>query len=275
MNAISRHRLHGVIATCISIFAAACLCIAAGAQAVPSVPAGSTTGANSSSSNVSPGPAPSGSNLPDAPGLPAVPSRAISGGLVASMPMATPTQKYIEPGQAAPVLTANDKVLLGLRDAFSLFAASGWFATAGYDQLLNGSPNYGTDRGAFGERLGTSVLRDASEGIFTDSVMSSLLREDPRYYRLGPAHNFFVRLVYAGTRPLITRTDGGHLSPNLALLSGTLGGAALTNLYYPQVNRGPTQTMETFGTSIGGSALGDVVSEFYADLMQRIHPQSR
>jgi hypothetical protein len=31
--------------------------------------------------------------------------------------------------------------------------------------------------------------------------------------------------------------------------------------------------METFGTSIGGSALGDVISEFYADLMQRLRPR--
>jgi hypothetical protein len=191
------------------------------------------------------------------------------------LPEASHTQKYIAPGQAAPSLTVGDKALLGMRDAVSPFAASGWFATAGYEQLMNGSPNYGTDRGAFGQRLGAAAIRDASESIFSDSVMSSVLHEDPRYYRLGPEHNFFVRLVYAGTRPLVTRTDGGRISPNLALLSGTLGGAALTNLYYPQVNRGPEETMETFGGSLGGAALGDVVSEFYGDLMHKFHPQTR
>jgi hypothetical protein len=273
MSALSSRHLRGLAS--VGIFVSACIGIAAGAQAILPVALETTSGASSSAATVFPELVSAAPNLPDAPGLPDAHGRAITSGPVVSMPQATPTQKYIAPGQAAPSLTANDKVLLGLRDAFSPFAASGWFASAGYEQLLNGSPNYGTDRGAFGERLGSSAIRDASEGIFTDSVMSPLLREDPRYYRLGPAHNFFARLVYAGTRPLITRTDGGRLSPNLALLSGTLGGAALTNLYYPQVNRGPTQTMETFGTSIGGSALGDVVSEFYADLMQRIHPQRR
>jgi hypothetical protein len=44
-----------------------------------------------------------------------------------------------------------------------------------------------------------------------------------------------------------------------------MGGAMLTNLYYPQANRKMGQTMETFGGSIGGNALSDVVSEFYSD----------
>jgi len=194
-----------------------------------------------------------------------------AGGQAASLPEASHTEKYIEPGQAAPSLAASDKVLLGLRDAFSPFAAVGWLASAGWEQIVNGSPNYGTDRGAFGQRLGAAAIRDATEGIFSDSVMSPLLREDPRYYRLGPAHNFFIRAVYAGTRPIITRTDGGRTSPNLALLAGTLGGAALTNTYYPQLNRGATQTLETFGGSLGGSAVGDLVSEFYGDVMHLFH----
>jgi len=57
----------------------------------------------------------------------------------------------------------------------------------------------------------------------------------------------------------------------LVLLSGTLGGATLTNLYYPQVNRGMTQTMETFGGSLGGAAMGDVVSEFYGGFKHMLH----
>ena len=181
--------------------------------------------------------------------------------------VASPTQKYIEPGQIAPTLTAGDKALLGVKNAFTPFEAAGWFATTGYSQVTNSSPNYGTDRGAFGQRLGASAIRGSSEDIFSDSVMANFFHEDPRYYRMGPAHNFLVRLVYAGTRPLLTRMDSGRATPNFAQLTGTLGGAALTNLYYPQANRSMGQTMETFGGSVGGSALSDVVSEFYADFV--------
>jgi len=262
MSAISIHRLRGAIAVCISLSASACLCVAAGAQGV--LPVSSASAATSSTATALPELAP----LPDAPG------GAVTSGLVLPTPQASPTQKHIAPGQVAPILTANDKILLGARGAFSPSSVASWFIVAGYEHVTNGSPNYGTDRGAFGRRLGDAVIRDTSEDILSDSVMSSLFREDPRYYRLGPSHNFFARLVYAGTRPLITRSDSGHASLNLALLSGTLGGSALTNLYYPQANRGAVQTLETFDGSIAASALGDIVSEFYGDLMQRIHPQT-
>jgi hypothetical protein len=145
------------------------------------------------------------------------------------------------------------------------FEALGWFASAGYSHESNSSPNYGTDRGAFGQRLGAAAIRGSSENIFGDSMMSNIFHEDPRYYQMGPAHNFFVRLIYSGTRPLFTRMDSGRATPNFAQLTGTMGGAMLTNLYYPQANRKMGQTMETFGGSIGGNALSDVVSEFYSD----------
>jgi hypothetical protein len=202
-------------------------------------------------------------------------SAAVSGSLEgasgASRPEASRTQKTIEPGQVAPTLTASDKALLGIKNAFSPVSAAGWILSAGYEHLFNSSPNYGTDRGAFGQRLGAAAIRGSSEDIFSQSVMANFFREDPRYYRMGSGHNFFVRVAYAATRPLITRTDGGRTSPNLALMAGNFGGAALTNLYYPQVNRSMEQTVETFGGSLGGTALGDAVSEFSGDVMHLFH----
>jgi hypothetical protein len=180
--------------------------------------------------------------------------------------------RFIEPDQQAPSLNSGDKFLLGLRSTFSPFAISGWFAVAGYEQLKNGTPNFGTDRGAFGRRLEDAAIRDASEDLLSDSVMSTAFREDPRYYRLGPSHHFISRFFYAATRPLITRTDHGGTSPNFALLTGHLAGAVLTNAYYPQVNRTGSQTVETFAGSIGGSAFGDAVDEFFGAFLHRAHP---
>lgn len=189
----------------------------------------------------------------------------------ATRPMASPTQSIIQPGQTAPALTAGDKGLLGVRSAFSLTSAAGWFISAGWEQLTNGSPNYGTDKGAFGERLGAAAIRSSSEDILSQSLMANVFREDPRYYRMGPGNNLFSRGIYAATRPLITRTDSGHKSANLALLTGNLMGAALTNAYYPKVNRNAKDTMRTFGGSIGGAAIGDLVSEFFGDALHLIH----
>lgn len=218
------------------------------------------------------------SSLPDAPSATA---RAEShaaftgGGQHQVLKPAGPFDKYILPGQSAPKITAYDKVLLGLRDSVSPFSAVGWVAATGYEQVTNGSPNYGQTGKGFMQRLGASAARDSSEEIFSDSVLAPILHEDPRYYKMGSGHNFFKRLVYAGTRPLITRTDGGRSTPNFSLIGGDLAGAALTQAYYPPLNRGFTEVAKTWGGSIGSSALGFVVSEFLSDALAVFHAQSR
>ena len=181
--------------------------------------------------------------------------------------------KYIEPGQQAPTLRIGDKILLGIKDSASPLSAAGWLLSAGYSQAVNGSPNYGTNGKAFVQRLGASAARNVSEGIFSDSVMASVLHEDPRYYKMGKGHNVFKRALYAGTRPIITRTDGGRQTINFAYISGNLAGAALTQAYYPPVNRGATQVMQTWGGSIGGGAVGFLASEFLSDILQSVHLQ--
>lgn len=190
----------------------------------------------------------------------------------APQPEASRTTHFIDPDQPAPDLNPGDKLLLGLKSSFSPFAVAGWFAVSGYEQATNGTPNFGTDRGAFGRRLEDAAIRDASEDVLSDSVMSTVFREDPRYYRLGRSHSFAHRLIYAASRTLITRTDSGNSAPNYALLTGNLAGSVLTNTYYPQVNRSGSQTVETFAGSIAGSAIGNILDEFLGDRLRRRHP---
>jgi hypothetical protein len=179
----------------------------------------------------------------------------------------------IQPGQTAPSLSRSDKVSLGLRESFTLFSVIGWTASAGYSQLINGSPNYGTDSGAFGERLGAASVRLISQNIFGNAIFAPVFRTDPRYYKMGPGHNIVKRTLYAATRTLITRSDNGRAQPNYSLLSGNLAGAALTNAYYPSTNRGFTETAKTFGNSLGGSAVGFVVTEFLDEALTFAHLQ--
>jgi hypothetical protein len=177
----------------------------------------------------------------------------------------------VNPGEVAEPMTVRDKVVGGLEDSVSLFSAAGWFAAAGWEQLTNGSPNYGTDSGAFGQRLGAAALRGVSENIFSNSLFAPLFHEDPRYYVMGTGHPFFKRLVYSGTRVLITRTDSGHKRPNFSLLAGNAAGSALTIPYYPAKNTTFSEVAATFGGSLGGSALGFVVDEFIVDALIDLH----
>jgi hypothetical protein len=229
--------------------------------------------------------------LPDAPGEPspadgyaASPSappaadlqgsRATTNPASTSLPEASHRQRYPLPGQPAPVLTPGDKAVMGLQGALSLYAAVGWLSAAGYEQMTNTTPNYGTDRGAYGQRLGASAIRAISEDVLADSVLAPAFHEDPRYYRLGSSHRFFPRLIYAVSRSFITRNDQGRTVPNFSQIGGNLIGAVLTNAYYPQVNRTATQTVETFGGSLGGTALGDGIAEFFGGILFDHHARA-
>jgi len=176
-------------------------------------------------------------------------------------------QMIIAPGEVADPMTVHDKVVSGFKDSVSFSSGAGWLSTAGWQQLWNSSPNYGTDSGAFGQRLGAATIRATSEGLFRESLFAPLFHEDPRYYIMGKGHPFFKRIVYAGTRSIITRTDSGHATPNFARLAGNAAASALTIHYYPAQNTTLSAVASTFGGSLGGSALIFVVDEFLVDAL--------
>ncbi len=183
--------------------------------------------------------------------------------------------KTIQPGWHAQPLTAHQKVVLEMHDLYAPASLAAIALSAGYSHVTNGSPNYGTNSKAFAQRLGATAARDTSEDLFAYGILDPLFHQDPRYYVLGRKYNFFHRVLYAGTRTLVTRTDSGHNTLNSSLLLGYAGGAALTNVYYPQINRNFKDTANTYGGSLGGAALGFLVSEFSSDFLQAVHLQKR
>ena len=219
--------------------------------------------------------APSLADSAPAPDL-ASPAQETVGARGVPQPSAQPSQEKpyaltVWHGRVAPPQTPKDKLIASLRDATSPYSLLGETISAGYAHITNGSPNYGTDSAAFGQRLGASVARGTSQKLFAEAALASLLHEDPRYYQLGRGTPILRRVVYAGTRPLITRTDAGRSTPNLSLLGGYLGAAELTQVYYPPLNQSQTEIMKTWGGSIGGSALGFALLEFLPDAAQVLH----
>jgi hypothetical protein len=218
------------------------------------------------------------SALPEAPG-----AMMQDQSLRASMPMVTRTvipasarvvpitMMHVPAGWAAQPLTARNKIEMGARELYSPFSMLGYLVTAGYEQAGNGQPNYGTNARAFGQRLGATVLRDSTESALTDIVFAPLLREDPRYFVEGPQHGFIHRVVYAATRPLLTRTDSGRETVNGAELLGYASASALSYTFYPAINQNFHDTAATFGGSLAGSALGDLVLEFSGQLLGALH----
>jgi hypothetical protein len=184
---------------------------------------------------------------------------------------ASPFAKYVQPNQPAPRLTNSDKFVMGFLHSVTPFAALGWITAATYEQITDGPPNYGQSGKGYVQRSGAAAARGTADNVFTDSILSPIFHEDPRYYKQGRQHQVAYRIVYAVTRTFITRTDGGANTLNLALLLGNLGSTALTQAYYPPINRGFLSLARNYGDSLGGSALGFTVSEFLNQALEILH----
>lgn len=219
--------------------------------------------------------------LPDAPS--AMVSSSVSEGLFDAQagiapapknPNSTVASKYsgiILPGQTSQHLTVGNKIVYGFADAFSPFALVGITVSAGYSHLVDSAPHYGTNSEAFGKREGVAALRSTVQALATDSLFSPIFRSDPRYYTLGHQHKFLNRVVYAGTRVLITRTDSGHNTLNAPLLLGYGVAAGLNNLYYPDRDTGAKSTLISYAGSLGGAVIGMEVNEFLDDALRIVH----
>lgn len=178
--------------------------------------------------------------------------------------------REVPPGQQAPPLSPADKLKFAAYQQVRPTAFATEILSAGWGQLLNSHPKYGTDSAAFGERLGAAALRQSSQAIFSDGLLAIAFHQDTRYYRLEnqPFHN---RAEYAAARVLIGKKDNGNLMiPNYAKLLGYAGSAMLTRTYYPAVSTGWGTVWEGYGLSLLTAMMGNEVREFAPDALHMV-----
>jgi hypothetical protein len=188
-----------------------------------------------------------------------------------NLPAARPRVKLVSPGQSALSQTAGDKLLLSLQESITPGSAIGWAFAAQWSQLLNTPPHYGVNGEAYAQRLGAAAALSSSKKIFGDGLLAIAFHQDPRYYQMGHGHKFLERAVYAATRSVVGRTDSNKAIPNYALLLGSGSASALAQAYYPERNVHVRQFATTWGTTLAGSSVGYLVSEFSGDALQWLH----
>ncbi len=177
-------------------------------------------------------------------------------------------------------LTATQKFEMSFRSRVEFGAVGSSIFGAGERQLFNSRPHYGTDSGAFGERLGAAELKQVTESFFSYGLFASAFHQDPHYYVMGPGpgHGVVHRAVYSATRIVLTRTDDGGTGVNWSKLAGMASATASTNTYYPPHDRGLTQTMSAYGSSLATSILTLELHEFMPDVKRAVlhrHPATQ
>jgi hypothetical protein len=172
-------------------------------------------------------------------------------------------------GEVVPPLEAREKMVYWLREEFSPTSMLPTVMSAGFEQLADTDPKYGSDSAAFGERLGAAAVRGASMRFFSDSLLPTMTHEDPRYFRMAHGRKG-LRGLYAAERIFINRRDDGSLGFNYSAIVGHAMASALTMAYYPGPSANAGVAAKTFGFSLLGLAGGHLFTEFWPDVQVRM-----
>lgn len=134
----------------------------------------------------------------------------------------------------------------------------------------DGFCGYGTGFGNYMKCFGSMEL-DANDSSFLgDFVFTVWWHQDPRYFRLGKG-GFGRRSLYAISRVFITLNDSGKNVFYSSGLAGTGIAAVVSNLYYPQQDRGAGHTMSRVAIDLGDTALYNGAAEFWPDIDHWVH----
>jgi hypothetical protein len=133
-------------------------------------------------------------------------------------------------------------------------------AWSGVQQAAN-TPDWPQNGRGYAERFGSNLAGGASEGLFANAILPSLLHQDPRYFFQGTGPKG-SRAWHAALAPFVTKGDNGASQPNYSQIGGLLISASLANAYYPESNRGPGLVFRNFGTNMGIHVALGLAQEF-------------
>lgn len=169
----------------------------------------------------------------------------------------------------APPLSASGKFHLFAKSAFDPVELSLVGIQAGFSQANDEFPAYGQGAAGYAKRYGATFADEVSSGFFANFFYPVLLKEDPRYFRLGHG-TIMRRILYSLEQQAICHTDSGGRSVSWENILGAFSSGGLSNAYYPPADRGFGLTMSRSAIAIGYGTLGGLLDEFYPDISRRL-----
>jgi hypothetical protein len=190
----------------------------------------------------------------------------------------------------ASPLTPREKFHLFAKSAFDPAMIGVVGLQAGLSQAKNEFPAYGQGTQGYGKRFGATLADEVSAGFWSNYAYPSLLKEDPRYFRLGEG-GFRHRLFYSVKQEFVCHTDKSGRSFNYSGVLGAFTSGALSNLYYPgntlvrttpatsttpampvyENDRGAVLTVSRAAIAMGYGTIGGLFDEFWPDIRRKIN----
>jgi hypothetical protein len=175
-----------------------------------------------------------------------------------------PTRNVTDNQEAGP-LTPKEKFSLFFRsttDPWVFFLAS---ADAGISQAKGDFPEYGQGVEGYAKRLGASYADTFDGNLWGNAILTTLWHEDPRFYRKGEG-SFSNRFLWAAATTVWCKRDNGTWGPNYANVAGNFIGGAISNIYYPESQRGVSLTLTRGATVTAEGTIGAELLEFWPDI---------
>jgi hypothetical protein len=167
-------------------------------------------------------------------------------------------------------LTAKLKFKLALRVSIDPVTIGGVAFMAGIDQAAN-TPDYIQGAKGYGQRIGAVAADSFSDILIGGAILPSLLHQDPRYFYQGTGTTQ-SRLRHALFSPFICRGDNGRWQPNYSSVGGDLASSAISNVYYPQSNRGAGLVFGNFAIGTAERMASGFAQEF---IFRRFTPAAK
>jgi hypothetical protein len=161
----------------------------------------------------------------------------------------------------APPMGAKQKFQLSLRSIIDPVSFLGVAGIAGAEQYKDIFPEYGGGIEGYGKRYGAALANHVSGTLLGRAVYPSIFRQDPRYFYKGKG-SIRSRALYAIAAAVIARGDDGRWKPNYSRVLGHFSAASISNLYYPDSDRGGSLVVLNGLAGTGADVVTNLIREF-------------
>jgi hypothetical protein len=180
-----------------------------------------------------------------------------------------PNFRAVSSDKHLPPQSVKEKFATVTEDSFDYSAIAIPVAVAGYNYLRNSTPEFGTGGVGYGRYLWHAAVDQTSENYMVEFFVPAATHEDTRFYTLGRG-GFFTRAGYALSRVVVTRSDAGSPTFNIAEVVGAGISAGISSTYYPTRERSFSNTGSQWGVNDAIDAVAFVAKEFWPDINHRL-----
>jgi hypothetical protein len=171
-------------------------------------------------------------------------------------------------------LTKGQKFKLALRGSIDPFTFVQEALIGGYRELNDNYYGYGWGAQGYFKRAGSAYADSFLGNVIGNGILPGLWHQEPRYFRLGHG-NVAHRALYSALAAVRCKHDGtDRWEPNYSNVIGNLIAGGISNLYYPQEEKGLEHTINNGLVNTAVGIIGTEFQEFAWDVAKRFQKKT-